>query len=309
MITYLLNKHLEYVMPVELLIVNAIMIITLLIVFLIIGAIPIAAFYRAYEYNKRRKIIKDTPTSKIRSMAIGSVEVKGTVRATEDSNLIDHPILDRKCVAYKMQIEQLPKGKTTNTEIKSCNFKIEDETGEVRVYTDEETIPDNDYKWGDRKIKVEMKNQGDEFIQVSGDKEELGIEETHDGKSMLPPPIGNDFSIGDFRILDKGSSISSIGDYRLNISAVFPGSNVYVLGEAEIDKRTDSHGKDNQDNLYIKRPRDYPLFISNYENENRLIKNSMKESLSKLLITGFISGLLALGFLIITINVFLKFLT
>lgn len=290
-------------MPLELLIVNVMMIVILLLVILIAGSVSVAAFHRAYKYNKIRKIIKDTPTSKIRSMAIGPVEVKGKVRVTDEDELIDHPVLDRKCVAYKMRIEQLPKGKTTNTEIKSCDFKIEDETGEVYVQAASD-------KESSRKVNVEMKSQGDEFIQIEGDKEELGIEEIHSGSSMLPPPIGDDFSIGDFRIFRKGSSsISSIGDYRLSISAVFPSSYVYVLGEAEIDKRNDSYGKNNQDNLYMTKPRGSPLFISNYESEDKLVEDSMKSSISKLLITGLVSGFLALSFLILFVKTLMKVLT
>jgi hypothetical protein len=77
------------------------------------------------------------PTSKIRSMAMGLVEVEGTVKETEKEVA---PIGFKKCIGYRYTIESIKRDKdgdksysTVHNETKLNPFIIEDDTGSVEV--------------------------------------------------------------------------------------------------------------------------------------------------------------------------------
>ncbi|MDR1896031.1 MAG: DUF1129 domain-containing protein [Prevotellaceae bacterium] len=77
------------------------------------------------------------PTSSIRSMAMGLVEVKGKIRKIE---FLSAPIDSRQCIGYRYTVENMDKDKdgdtryTTIKDVTVCNnFYIADDTGEVEV--------------------------------------------------------------------------------------------------------------------------------------------------------------------------------
>lgn len=85
-------------------------------------------------YNK----IKNLPTSKIKSLAAGEVEIKGTVLANEKDPLLS-PITKVKCVSYNLKVYQyVKKGKHSGWELfhqktRSRPFYLSDETGHILV--------------------------------------------------------------------------------------------------------------------------------------------------------------------------------
>ena len=108
----------------------------------LIGAIVIVVgFYKLRRY----RLVADTPTSKVRSMAIGLVEINGQVRATET---LVTPFSDTHCVYYRYEIKEYQrhtstdsKGHTTTsyrwavirTGSQYTPFFCEDDTGKVWI--------------------------------------------------------------------------------------------------------------------------------------------------------------------------------
>lgn len=68
----------------------------------ILGLIPT---YFGLKYNKFRKVVLKTPTSKIWDLHKGLVEIYGEVNPSEKGTMIS-PILQKECVYYKYKIQE-----------------------------------------------------------------------------------------------------------------------------------------------------------------------------------------------------------
>ena len=87
---------------------------------------------------KKKSLIENTPTSKIRSIAMGLVEIYGEV-VPFNNNFLKSPFSNTDCVYYRYTVEELrSSGKSSSwVTIKSgkhwCYFNLKDETGMVLV--------------------------------------------------------------------------------------------------------------------------------------------------------------------------------
>jgi E3 ubiquitin ligase len=120
-------------------------------------ALGIAPFYFAFRAFRLKRRIEDTPTSKIRSMAMGLVELKGTVVPRE---LLLSPYTRKRCVYYDYKLERLevrrfysPSSRRwvkteewvlVRAETESRRFMLRDETGEVLIDPKDASVPDVD---------------------------------------------------------------------------------------------------------------------------------------------------------------------
>jgi hypothetical protein len=101
----------------------------------ILGLIPT---YFGLKYNKFRKVVLKTPTSKIWDLHKGLVEIYGEVNPSEKGTMIS-PILQKECVYYKYKIQEYRRhGKSgsyvTISEGKEHRlFYLQDVTGFVLV--------------------------------------------------------------------------------------------------------------------------------------------------------------------------------
>lgn len=66
-----------------------------------------------WAYHKRR-VIADTPTSKVRSMAVGHVELAGTATIPPTTHHQRGPFTDEPCVYWEYQVEEKRVRKTKN---------------------------------------------------------------------------------------------------------------------------------------------------------------------------------------------------
>ncbi|MFC2162331.1 GIDE domain-containing protein [Candidatus Altiarchaeota archaeon] len=105
-------------------------------------------FFQGMRTLKAKHLIENIPTSRIRSLAMGLVEVKGEVICLEP---LTSPISGTKCVSYSYTVDEYVRedassgtGITRQTDYverwknirsgkKSTAFKIKDETGSLRV--------------------------------------------------------------------------------------------------------------------------------------------------------------------------------
>src|SRR5512143_1745370 len=117
-----------------------------------LGLVPFYFAFRAFRMQRR---VEDTPASKVRSMAMGLVELKGAVVPREP---LYAPYSRRRCVYYDYKLERLEIRRVYNaasrrwvrmkewvlvrTEADSRRFVLEDETGSVLVDPKDASVPD-----------------------------------------------------------------------------------------------------------------------------------------------------------------------
>ncbi len=94
--------------------------------------------YSGFGWFKRKRLIEDMPTSKIRSIAMGLVEVNGKARHAKEKEM-KSPLSGKKCVYYKYTIEKyVSSGKSGHWRMIKYDvgpgpFFVEDKTGKVLV--------------------------------------------------------------------------------------------------------------------------------------------------------------------------------
>lgn len=94
-------------------------------------------FQRLHERN----LVADTPTSKIRSMALGLVEIEGVAKPAADT--FRAPFSDEQCLLYTYKVEEYKQqGKhkswvTIDEGKRAAPFYVDDGTGQVLVAPDE----------------------------------------------------------------------------------------------------------------------------------------------------------------------------
>jgi hypothetical protein len=109
-----------------------------LISYALIGLIVgIVLFIYGFIWLKQKRLIEDTPTSKIRSIAMGLVEIFGEVIAWQKT--MKGPLSQKDCVYYKYSVEEYRRqGKnsrwvTISANSESAPFYLKDDTGKVLV--------------------------------------------------------------------------------------------------------------------------------------------------------------------------------
>lgn len=109
-----------------------------LVVGLFMFLIGIALFAVGLYFYKKKQLIADTPTSKIRSIAMGLVEIFGQVIPIKE-RLFKSPFTDKECVYYQFTIEEYrSSGKNSHwVTIKKGEqrglFYLKDDTGMVLI--------------------------------------------------------------------------------------------------------------------------------------------------------------------------------
>jgi len=171
---------------------------------------------------KKARIYEDIATSKMRSVAMGLVEVKGNVESI-DEIFID-PIFGKTCVYYSINISKRKRKNrwsTIHAETKSGSFLLSDDTGSVLIPGS--LIPNigKDY--------FQRKEEDRRFLEFEGLDEKDFIKLDYDIKpslffKKLPIPIMEYFDK-----LDISYNNASI---RCLIKYIEPGDSFYVMGTA-----------------------------------------------------------------------------
>lgn len=109
--------------------------------------------YKGIKKFRKSQLIKNTPTEKVQSMAVGRTELEGVGKATDEP--MDAPFTDDDCIFADWEVEEYKKRGdnrkwvTVASGTKVKPFILEDETGEVVVDATSSatwTIKDED-KW------------------------------------------------------------------------------------------------------------------------------------------------------------------
>ena len=102
---------------------------------LLIGGL--VSFYNSLKNLKKKRLFENIPTSKMRSIAMGLVELKGKIKIANET--LTDPFDEKDCVYWKVKIEEYVKrGKrrtwvTRHQLTKSVKFLLSDDTGTVLI--------------------------------------------------------------------------------------------------------------------------------------------------------------------------------
>jgi len=104
----------------------------------LIVALGLYAFVRGFRWLRVQRLLADTPTAKVRSIAMGMVEVEGAVKARSRTNA---PFSNRDCAWWEVELQTLSQSNrgvrnwnTVYREQSGHPFYLEDGTGTALVF-------------------------------------------------------------------------------------------------------------------------------------------------------------------------------
>jgi len=246
---------------------------------IIISGIGVVAgiliMYGGFKMFQRKRLVEDLPTSKVRSIAMGLVEVNGKAHAAE-KKIITSPLSGKKCVYYKYTVEKyVSNGKSGHWRVMKKNssfepFYLQDNTGKVLV---------------------------------DPNKAEINVPKAYESKSQWgkdPEPIVRKF-LKNENIRFEGALFGANHTMRYREWIVPPGMELYVLGDAGdnpyVENGTVEKG---HDDIMIKRGKDHLMMISHGQ-EKQVLK-SLKWKAFGGMIGGFLLSIVFLIGIILAIT-------
>ena len=249
-------------------------------------------FFLGFFKWRRLRVIRDIPRSKIRSMAMGVVEIHGKVEADQ---LIRSPFSKTECVYYKWLIKEYRQSSSSSgkgssrkwEEIGSGEnhvpFFAKDETGRVLVEPNK------------AEFMVSYKNA---FYQKGkGVIASLkAIPKIIEALKNFDPHDPNSLHIDDSDLVPmserQGLKSVRLGDREYYEHVIEPCDNLYILGTASGDPTT-------PDNIVIRRGKNEKTFIISDKGE-KVVLAGMKKTVRTCFILGGI--FLAAGIVILLMN-------
>jgi hypothetical protein len=112
--------------------------VKLLFYLALFAGIGVWLFFDGFKKWRRKRLIENIPTSKIRSMAMGLVELQG--KAAQWLYLLKGPLTGRDCVFYKFLVERYERRGKNSSWVKVADggsydnlFHLDDSTGKVLI--------------------------------------------------------------------------------------------------------------------------------------------------------------------------------
>lgn len=259
------------------------------IVFTLVGPFMI---YHGFKKMRHGNLIRDTPTSKIRSMAMGIVEIAGKVSGIDT---IKAPFSNEECVCYKYIVKRYTRH-TRSTKNgtqtyytwdvvqrgdRRANFLANDDTGSVEV----------DAKGAD--IDIPLNNlfyQRANFARaVKGMFSVLNMFDT--GKSDL------DVSSWNLKKWEKDKIFGfyTVGDRKYYEYLLRPGDDLYILGTA-------ANTTKNKSGVVIKKGSNEATYIISNLSEDK-VANKMRNGMLLAFIFGVIFTLVGLAIVFVQLGI------
>lgn len=119
------------------------------------AAVAVIAAYGAFRALARARLVEDLPTSRVRSAALGYVELTGMAELLPGPPILA-PLSGRRCVWYRYHVEELRRGaggrrtgwETVEQGVSDGLFRLEDGTGSCVVDPDHaEVFPAQRDRW------------------------------------------------------------------------------------------------------------------------------------------------------------------
>ncbi len=263
---------------------------------IILFGIGIILMYGGVQKYLLLQKISNTPTSKVRSAAVGLVELFGKAICKDE---LASPISKQKCVYWRLEAEYYQSGKhggwrTIASLSSSSPFYLEDETGRMLIRPAGRPL-EIDTGSGKERIEPVLAT-----IEIPADKEFQGY---ISGKGMfgvehtkLPQPV-LDFIENSSPAIKKNFSYHQNEDVRIREYYIAEGDPLYVLGTAQpMEGASSSVG---YENLFVGMGKNDKVFYISDSSE-RKITDSIKGSMPWLLLGGLAAS--AVG-LILMLNV------
>ena len=213
---------------------------------LTIFILGLISFFVAFYVYKKKQLVGGTPTSKIRSLAMGLVELIGQVIPIQ-KRLLKSPFTEKDCVYYQFTVEEYVSGgkssywKLIKKDEKRSLFYLKDDTGMVLVDPTGATIEairDFDYESGHERDPPE---------------------------SVIRFLTANNISYEGFFGANKTMR------YREHI--IVPNENLYVMGTADENPFiNDSEANQGLPNTIIKKGAQEKIFFISNKKEQDIIK-------------------------------------
>lgn len=205
--------------------------------------------YHGTDKYRKYALVKNTPTERIRSIALGRTELEGVVEGA--GSLVSQPFVDRGCVYASWEIEE---------------------------YT--EDPGDDDDGSGDNKSWETLDEgvEGIEFYLASteGDRRVL-VDDPSDATATLSSDCSQSFTVGSQQspgsevaafCEDQGIEPTASNRRRYSQEVLEPGTSAYVLGQAV--EREDPTGGRNEQRIHIERDQSSDRFIISDKSEEEL---------------------------------------
>jgi hypothetical protein len=233
-------------------------------IILIMGLVLLIGGVQRYLLYQK---ISNTPTSKVRSAAVGLVELFGKAKMDKD---MDSPISKAKCIYWRVlgeyyyQARKSSGWRTIYNKASSIPFYLEDDTGKMLV----------DPKDGEIDIPQDFRSEGH-----LSDMKILGMTFNKKLEEKALAYINSEPS--------AKSAFNSHSGSRLRITEFFiaEGDPLYVLGNAE--PRSGASSAIAHENLFVKKGAvEKILFIS--DSGEKKVKDNMKWSMLAMLVGGII---------------------
>lgn len=232
------------------------------------------AVWSGFKELRKRQLIRNTPTSKVRSLAVGDVEVKGMARPIDGPLL--SPLTHTDACIYEIEVEEKHRSKNgtywrTVLEMRhETPFYVDDATGRVRVEPSDADLSVE----RERRVHVE---EGDPPPPELGD---WAVEEGHltrDELEQVKQDSGFLEEVSDLFTLDDSEvqehfAETSMRDRRYTEWVLGAGEETYVFGGAH---PTDGEGSaTNVDNLVIREHEGTGRFIVSDKSESELVEDA-----------------------------------
>jgi hypothetical protein len=236
--------------------------------------------YGAVVQRRKKSLMEDIPTSKVRSLAVGPVEVKGEPVVRDEP--LESPFTDTQSVMYTYSVEAYHEGgknssngwNTVEAGVKAPPFYVDDGTGRVLVDPDgseKEFSAGNEWEF----------DEGDETENVlefmERRDEVFGESESMDASSVLSTmaefATATDMRVGDAEGLVGSDRRRRYKERYLPVDA----DEVYVFGRA---MRDDAESSENEENLVISRGSETPLFKISDKPEEEVVSETGESQLA-----------------------------
>lgn len=241
-----------------------------ILVVLVVGFLAgLGLIYWGWTRYRRYALIRDTPTSKVRSMAVGRTEIEGIALPVDES--LESPFTDEDCLYAKWEVEEYRhvddewEWVSIGSGRKAVEFFLEDETGKVLVRADRGQ-PDFD-----------LSDDRETTITIDGSEQPPApilefITSEHEGWDLVEMP---DNIVGD--VIDAavgGGRIGRSSNKRRYTQTILPVEHdVYVFGSADprpVEERTDRRAGANEDLLEVGPDASTGLLLISDRSEDRL---------------------------------------
>lgn len=255
----------------------------------VIGVLCLAG---AYLELKKRQLIRDTPTSPVRSLAVGDVEVKGRARPVEDPPL--SPLSHKEACVFVFEVEEEhegDKGSDWHTVLqlrKGIPFEVDDGTGRVLVDAED---ADLDME-RERRVHVDAGELPPEAVRTWAEESDRFDVSDADGNEGLIEAVDDTLSADD---ASQHLAETSLHDRRYTETVLAVDEETYVLGGAE--PREGVSSAENAEHLVIRRHEGTGQFILSDRSEAELVGQTFTSVAVLLALAVFLIPAGLIGFL------------